>query len=151
MSYVGLGPRDMSESPFPSTYSNWKELIYFRSWQAAGFIPIVYYFSFIAGIIMFIAEIVTLTQAYHAGGFFLGLLYGALELVAIVLTSRIACEIALSIYDIRDNICRMSQNSGPAIISHQAPQQPHHQQQQQQQYQSNNEYPKYQEPYQTNL
>ncbi|KYR02782.1 hypothetical protein DLAC_00244 [Tieghemostelium lacteum] len=109
--YVGLGPRvssSASESPFPETYTNWRELIYFRSWQATGIVPIIYYFSYIAAIIFFIAEIVTLSKEFGAGGFFLGLLYGTLELLAIILTTRVGCEIVMSIYDIRDNIYKMS-------------------------------------------
>ncbi|EGG14329.1 hypothetical protein DFA_12099 [Cavenderia fasciculata] len=116
--YVGLGPRDSSESPFPDTFLNWRELIYFRSWQASGLVPFVYYFLFIVGFILFISEIVVNTIAFKAGGFFLGLLYGIIQFIGIVFGGRIMAEVVLSIFDIRDNIYRTAAGSNN-VISHQ--------------------------------
>ncbi|EFA83077.1 hypothetical protein PPL_03865 [Heterostelium album PN500] len=117
--YVGLGPRDTSESPFPDTYLNWRELIYFRSWQAAGLIPFFYYFCLILAVFFFLSEIIIFTIASGAGGFFLGLLYGTLQLLATIFAARIGCEVLLSIFDIRDNIYKSSVNSSAPISHHQ--------------------------------
>ncbi|KAN0006752.1 hypothetical protein ACTFIU_004943 [Dictyostelium citrinum] len=170
--YVGFGnEKSSSDSPFPETRSNWKELIYLRSWQASGFVTVLYYFSFLVGLMYFIQNIVLFTRDLGAGGFFLGLLYGTLYFIGFILAARIVSEIVLSIFDIRDNIYRMSANSGPSIVSSgpstssyqgsyqqptyqpQQPQQPQQQTSQQQSYQqsSSTDFPKYQEPYQGNL
>ncbi|KAM9982657.1 hypothetical protein ACTFIZ_007193 [Dictyostelium cf. discoideum] len=172
--YVGFGNEKSSDTPFPELRSNWRELIYLRSWQASGFVTVLYYFSFIVGLMYFIQNIVLFTRDLGAGGFFLGLLYGTLYFISFILAARIVSEIVLSIFDIRDNIYRISASSGPSIVSSgpstssyqgsyqqptyqpPQPQQPQQQQQQpsqQQSYQqsSSTDFPKYQEPYQGNL
>ncbi|KAK5582869.1 hypothetical protein RB653_004458 [Dictyostelium firmibasis] len=169
--YVGFGnEKSSSDTPFPETRSNWKELLYLRSWQASGFVTVLYYFSFLVGLMYFIQNIVIFTKELGAGGFFLGLLYGTLYFISFILVARIGSEIVLSIFDIRDNVYRISANSGPSIVSSVGPsnsyqgsyQQPTYQppqpqqppqQSQPQSYQqsSSTEFPKYQEPYQGNL
>ncbi|GAM27635.1 hypothetical protein SAMD00019534_108110 [Acytostelium subglobosum LB1] len=122
--YVGLGPRDTTESPFPDTYLNLRELIYFRSWQASGIIPFYYYFMLVLALFYFLYVIIIETIALGAGGFFLGLLFGTLRLLFVALFARVTSEIFLSIFDIRDNIYKQTVNASAPIAHHQPAQYP---------------------------
>ncbi|EGC39543.1 hypothetical protein DICPUDRAFT_26662 [Dictyostelium purpureum] len=163
--YVALGGGHES-APFPESSTNWKELIYFRSWQAQGLVSIFYYFSLVVGLIMLISTIVTTAIAGGVGGFFLGLLYGIIEFVLIIIGARISSELILSVFDMRDSVHRFSNSNGPTIVtgnpSNSTYQQPSYQQssyqqstfqspQQTQQPVSNQNQTSYQEPYQGNL
>jgi len=110
------------KAQWPNTHVEWRELLYMRSWQASGLVPITYYFLMIVGFIQFISNIVLYTVELGAGGFFLGLLIGAIIFIALLLFGRITSEIFLSIFAIRDTLDEMSsRGSNSNRASAQAP------------------------------
>eukprot|EP01112_Ceratiomyxa_fruticulosa_P009775 TRINITY_DN2564_c0_g1_i1.p1 TRINITY_DN2564_c0_g1~~TRINITY_DN2564_c0_g1_i1.p1 ORF type:complete len:184 (+),score=22.76 TRINITY_DN2564_c0_g1_i1:177-728(+) len=106
---IGTGTYTYQEAGFHDSPINWVELLYFRSYQI-GTVRILYYFSLFLAIVVFVLEAVLGAKESGVGGFFLGLFYGIIYLIAIVLVSRVSCEIAISIFSIRDNINRLARN-----------------------------------------
>jgi hypothetical protein len=80
------------------------ELFFFRSWQAAPLVTFWYYLLIVLAFFSLIWNIVIETIAMGAGGFFLGLLFGLLSFFFIIISGRVACELVLSVFSIRDNI-----------------------------------------------
>ena len=87
-----------------------------RSWQAARLVRALYYVGIAFSIWVFIEYrnknnisnscscIVSFTKALGAGGFFLGLLVGAIYFLLSIIASRIVSEVVLSVFVIRDSI-----------------------------------------------
>eukprot|EP01092_Planopodium_desertum_P001875 TRINITY_DN1291_c0_g1_i1.p1 TRINITY_DN1291_c0_g1~~TRINITY_DN1291_c0_g1_i1.p1 ORF type:complete len:150 (-),score=8.72 TRINITY_DN1291_c0_g1_i1:38-487(-) len=103
--YEGLSSD--GESNFPATPLNIKELIFFRSWQAQGLVKLWYYVSIAIAIVQWIMNIINYTQTYvnnRAGGFFYGFFVGFMYAVTIIVATRIAGELLLAVFVIRDSI-----------------------------------------------
>eukprot|EP01113_Clastostelium_recurvatum_P023702 TRINITY_DN2824_c0_g1_i1.p1 TRINITY_DN2824_c0_g1~~TRINITY_DN2824_c0_g1_i1.p1 ORF type:complete len:171 (-),score=32.59 TRINITY_DN2824_c0_g1_i1:94-546(-) len=115
--YQALGNpvHNQYDSPFPDAHTHWTELIYFRSWQASGLLRIFYYFAFIYGLFQFLLAMI-LGAVGGAGGFFLGFFTGLFHWLGVVIVARIFCEIALSVFEIRNHHGRSSAPSAAAPV-----------------------------------
>jgi len=96
--HVDFAPR----SPFPDLSLSLMEMIFFRSWQAAGIVRICYYYALFLGFFSFVYNIVIWTVNAGVGGFFAGLIIGLLSMFFMWMMARIMSELALSVYQIRD-------------------------------------------------
>eukprot|EP01111_Echinosteliopsis_oligospora_P012220 TRINITY_DN4160_c0_g2_i1.p1 TRINITY_DN4160_c0_g2~~TRINITY_DN4160_c0_g2_i1.p1 ORF type:complete len:160 (-),score=41.42 TRINITY_DN4160_c0_g2_i1:46-525(-) len=99
--YASIGAQDTS---FPDTSVEWREMIYFRSFQAGGLAKILYYTAIVFGLIYLIVTIVDYTRVFGAGGFFLGLLYGVLYFIFVILGTRLTLEMCMALLLIKDRL-----------------------------------------------
>jgi len=107
LGYTSFG--NQQKAAFPDIHTDWKELLYFRNWQASGLVMVYYYFMIFVAFFVFISEIVIQTIASKVAGFFLGFFVGLIYLFGIIIISRLGGEIVLSIFSIRDHIALSSQ------------------------------------------
>jgi len=114
MSYTTLGGTKYADN-FPDLHIQWQDLLFFRSYQGAGLARIVYYVSIVTALVILLAQIIVLTSALGAGGFFLGLLYGLLTAFFVVVGTRLVLEVALSVFSIRDHLANIAQRGAAAI------------------------------------
>jgi len=87
---------------FPDTSMEFRELIFFRSWQAAGAVKLFYYLALVSSVVLFISTIVAYTILHGAGGFFWGFFVGLLSALGLILAARVSAEVVLSIFEMRD-------------------------------------------------
>jgi len=115
MSYTSLGTK---YTDIPDLHIAWQDLLFFRSYQGAGLTRIIYYASAITALVVLLMQIIVTTQQLGAGGFFLGLLFGLLFAFFMVVGTRLALEVALSVFAIRDHLATIAAQGGTNPLSH---------------------------------
>jgi len=89
---------------FPEGSFSFSELIFLRSWQAEGIVRFLYFINLFISLFVFVYIVVSTTIALGVGGFFLGFFVGVIVLIFGLLSTRVGCELVLSVFVIRDSI-----------------------------------------------
>eukprot|EP01105_Mastigella_eilhardi_P001089 TRINITY_DN1136_c0_g2_i1.p1 TRINITY_DN1136_c0_g2~~TRINITY_DN1136_c0_g2_i1.p1 ORF type:complete len:187 (-),score=49.63 TRINITY_DN1136_c0_g2_i1:63-623(-) len=95
--------REVESNAMPRRRFRPLELLFFRSYQLPAIAACLYYCSFPFALFVVINAIVACTSIWGVGGAFLGLFTGLVTALLIILGMRLFTEVAVSVYEIRNN------------------------------------------------